>query len=141
MRYDDKDRISRVLEEYNNLSECILLECNLKNYGMTVELVFNYIWEDNGTVRSNLKSQEILVLTFHIVQELHIRNVLSDIVCINQEEINWGINEIALVKIENDQNFLCPYQSLSIPFNHIVIFWEDERRIDIVFSALEIIRR
>jgi hypothetical protein len=131
-------QMMKTLEQYNQLAECILLEMNWTHSGTTAELVFNYVWTDGGKIRPNLEQEEIVVVKFKLVQEFYIKNALNDAMLAQPERINWGLNEIAFVKIEENEAFLKNYRFLSIPFHHAVILWEDERRIDIVFGDLEV---
>ena len=52
--------------------------------------------------------------------------------------MNWGMNEIALIRLEDDENMLAPYRDLPLEHHHVAVLWEDDRRIDIVFVHLEI---
>ena len=128
----------KTIEQYHQFAECILVEINWTNYGTTAELVFNYVWTDDGKIGSNLEQAEIVVLKFKRVQEFHLKNALNDDILAQPERINWGLNEIACVRIEDNADVLKSYRSLSIPFHHAAILWEDERRIDIVFGDLEV---
>ena len=138
MRLLKVTQMIKILEQYHQLAECILLEINWTHYGTTAELAFNYVWTDEGKIRSHLEQEERLVLKFKWVQEFHIKNALNNAMLAQPERINWGLNEIAFVKIEENEAFLKNYRFLSIPFHHAAILWEDERRIDIVFGDLEV---
>ncbi len=131
----------KTIEQYNKFAECLLLEINWTHYGTTAELVFNYVWTVDGKIRSNLGQEERVILKFKLVQEFHLKNALSDAILAQPERLNWGINEIALVEIEDNADFLKTYRGLSIPVHHAAIMWEDERRIDIVFGELEVANR
>jgi hypothetical protein len=54
------------------------------------------------------------------------------------ERMDWGISEVASIRLEEDSLFLSKYRHLAIPFHHLTCWWENDRRIDIVFSELEI---
>ena len=130
-----------MLREYRHLEECLLVEVLWKNYGLTLECIFNYIWTPDGKVRRNLAEPDLVTVTFDLVQELHVQNALNEAMCREPERINWGISEIALMRLEEHQDFLHPYQALPIPFHHMAIIRHQGSRTDIVFSTFEMSRR
>ena len=131
--------MKRVLERYNKFQECVLTDIVWTNQGTSLEIVFDYIWGEDGKIRSNVDQQAKVVLRFSLVQEFHMRAGLNQAMLAEPDRINWGINEIALVDIDEDETALAPYCGLSLPFYHAIILWETERRIDIVFSHLDVV--
>jgi hypothetical protein len=138
---NDSRNISELLEKYHNFDECVLVDIDWRDYGLTVDLAFNYIWQENGTIRANLDAEEIVILRFKLVQELHVIGALNEAKITQPEAVDWGINTVALVKMEEKEEFLNKYRNFSIPFHHVAVRWEYERRIDIVFSDLEVFRK
>jgi hypothetical protein len=136
--------IQERLGELNYLGECVLREVRLLYYQTTLELVFNNIWTPERTVRSNLEEEERVTLRFHLVQEVRVRNELNASQLSDPELMNWGLNEISQVQIQDDPRFLAHYSGLPIGFHHAAVLWEGSRkestrRIDIVFSQVEIV--
>jgi hypothetical protein len=140
MKTNEKEQIEKLLDSYHSLSECVIETISLSDYGTTVEVVFNYIWDEEGNVRGDLERPKELVLRFRIVQEFHLANALNAYMCEFPREINWGLNEISRAALLSDDS-LNRYGSLPIPFQHMVFYWEGERRLDIIFSELEILQR
>ena len=136
------NRIQELLDKYQTLGECVILNINWLHYGTTIELVFDYVWDDDGKIRTDLEQEDRITLRFRLVQEFHLKNALNSSMVLEPQEMNWGINEIARIKLVENENMLRPYASLPKEFHHIAILWErgDQRRIDIVFSEFDIIR-
>ena len=126
------------LKAYRNFAECILLEINWKNYMTTVELVFNYVWDKLGKIRHDVDCIQRVTLSCNLVQEIHFKGGLNPSMCSEPTQINWGINEVALVRLQEQEDFLHPYHALPVPFHHLSVTWEFDRRIDIIFSNLDI---
>lgn len=147
-----KADIHRLLYEYYYFQECIIKDIQWHRYGTSVDIVFDYVWSGNaigspslgppqaGRLREDLKTPKLIVVRFRIVQEFHLRNALHSAMIEQIQNINWGINEVSSVNIEDDNLFLSPYRGSQIPFHHITCRWEGDRRIDIVFGTLEILR-
>lgn len=135
MRANPEDIVDQ-LKRLKNLEECVLLEVVWHNYALDVDLVFDYIWDEKGNIRKDLDTPKRLVLSFYLVQEFHFQANLNDSMCLEPERINWGINEVALVKLNDTPDFLHRYTGLSIPIHHIEVVWEDERRISIIFNRM-----
>jgi hypothetical protein len=138
MKAKTKAEIRELLESYHNLSECVIENINWKDYGTTVEVIFDYIWTDDGRVRPKPDRPENITLTFRLVQEFHMHNYLNATMCAQPGELGWGLNEVAVATVGDDVHD--QYRFLPVPFNHVAFLWEDERRIDIIFSELEILR-
>jgi hypothetical protein len=138
MRTSNRKEIEAFLNEHKDFSECIIEELALKDYGTTLDVVFNYIWTDTGEVRPNLNERNAIVLRFRLVQELHINNALNSSMLRNPESINWGLNEVALVQLVKDDSASQTSNPPPAALNHLALLWEGERRIDIVFSELEV---
>jgi hypothetical protein len=137
MKTSDTREIKVFLEEQREFSECIIEELALKNYGTTFEVVFNYIWNDSGELRANLDEPQGISLRFRLLQELRINNSLTSSMLRNPESINWGINEVALVKVMNDSNAFQTSEISQVPLIHVAFLWEGDRRIDVLFSEFE----
>jgi hypothetical protein len=131
---------SDLLGIYNHFDECIIMDVALRDYQTTLELYINNIWEKPGTTRANIDDLDLVVVTFKLVQEIHIRNALNSAILMEPEHMSWGMNAIALIGIEDDHVLLDRYKDLPVRFHHAAIQWEDDRRIDVVFANLDIKR-
>lgn len=129
---------SDILRIYNNFDECVILDVALRDYQTTLELSINNIWETPETIRANLDEVDMVVVTFKLVQEIHVSNDLNSSKLLEPERMDWGMNAIALFRLEDDHVLLDRYKDLPVRFHHMAILWESERRIDIVFAHLEI---
>ena len=130
--------IDRQIKALNDLQESILLDVVWKDYGTTIELHFNSVLRSQNDVGTDVEKEKLVVLRFYSVQELLVRNFLNDSMLIDPSQLNWGLSEISMVKLERNSKALAYYESPIIPLNHVVILWEGERKIDIIFSGLEV---
>jgi len=146
------EEIRRSLAMHYEFGECILEDVRWRREGTVLDLVFNYVWEgyaavdppaarrrDYGRIRQDLDRPVTKTLRFHLVQEFRVFNALNDLHCANPEEIGWGLSEVAAVRAEESESVLSPYAGLATPMHHVACRWEGERRIDVVFSSLEVI--
>lgn len=130
--------IDLLLKKYNNFEECTIKSISISDYGLKVEIVVDYIWENKNGIKEIGPNKNLVLMKFTGVQELLIRNNFNDDMINYPTELNWGINEFSLVKLENNPDILAKYQNSMYNFKHLAFLWEDERRIDIVFINLEI---
>jgi hypothetical protein len=138
MKLNHKEEIEACLKQHKNFSECIIEELALKDFGTTLDVIFNYIWTDSGELRPDLDKPTNIGLRFRVVQELHINNSLNSSILEHPESIDWGLNEVALVQVVKDDSALRACEDLPAPLNHVEFLWEGERRMDVVFSELEV---
>jgi hypothetical protein len=131
-------KIDDLLAEYRNFDECLLLEVRLRDYQSTLELHFNYVYDSDGNFRTNLDEIVPILLRLRLVQEVLIRNNLNATKLLEPERMDWGMNQIALIRLEDDKNLLAPYKNLPLEHHHIAVRWEDARRIDVIFVELEV---
>ena len=132
--------IPELLKRYNDLSECVLLDFKFGAHLLTLELTFDYVWTDQGGIRPNLQQAEPLILKFYIVQEVHLDNFWTKTMLLEPQHMNWSINEVSLARLEDAERFLGKYKDAPRPFHHLAIHFNRYRRMDIVFSALDIIK-
>ena len=138
MKTNHRKEIEAFLKNHKNFSECIIEELALKDYGTTLDVAFNYIWTDSGELRPDLDKPKNIALRFRLVQELRINNSLNSSIFEHPESINWGLNEVALVQVVKDDRALQVRGDSLALLNHVEFLWEGERRIDVVFSELEV---
>lgn len=137
MTTSDKNEIREIINGHKGFSECIIEKFLWKHFGTTIELTIRYIYDQDGYIAKSMDDWRVLVLNFHLVQDLRISNALTEPMCNALERLNWGFNEIALMKLEDNPELLTPFKEFITPFHHIAILWENARRVDIVFSKLE----
>jgi hypothetical protein len=139
----NKEEISLLLSKYKNLQECILLRIEWLDYFKTVEITINNVWDGEGRIRKDLEHEEPIVLRFRLVQEFLFNAGLNEAMSLDPDKINWGINEIAFIKMNENSPLVKKYESLPIEYSHTMIEWEKgiNRRIDVVSAELEIIER
>jgi hypothetical protein len=152
MSASTKAAIREFLFNHYEFGECILQDVKWIAEGTCLEFVFNYIWSDDKgfyldtagkpaikqcETRPDLNMPLLKVLRFNLVQELHVRNHLNRMQQAELGKIGWRISEVARVSIEDDNLFLAAYRDQAVQFHHVSCRWEDDRRIDIVFSELQ----
>ena len=133
------EKLRMRLHEYYDFEECIIEDVRWREYGSVIDLVFLYIWDEEHRVRKDIDSGPRIILRFSLVQEWHLYNALNSSMLENPECLNWGLSEVACVRIGEAREFTSAYKSSPRSFYHAVIHWEGERRIDIIFRDLEII--
>lgn len=89
-------------------------------------------------MRLNLNERNDIILRFHLVQELQMFNALTASMLEDPKSINWGLNEVALLKVIED-GASKPDKTSAMPFNRLAFLWEGERRIEILFVELEVL--
>lgn len=136
-----ENELRRALEDYNNFGECIIVKFNVHRYQTEVEIIFDYIWGGKNIIRKDLDKEQLISVQFHLVQELIVRNGLDISNITDPATMSWGMNEIALIRIEDDERLLKPYRDLPIDIHHAAILWGGSRRIDIIFSSLSIVHQ
>ena len=135
MRTTESIDIQKFLIEHKGFAECIIEEFRLTDYGTTFEVALNYIWDATGQLRSNIDEPQRIVLRFRLFQELKINNSLNEQMLRHPEDINWGLNEIACIKLVGDKVEAGAEHS----FIQLAFVWEGNRRIDVVFLEFEVI--
>ncbi len=126
------------LSRYKFLQECILTSINFSNQLTDVELSFNYIYDKDGKLRSDLDRNQIVTIKLGLVQVFKIEGNLNYHQLSNPEMINWGLNEISIIKVLDNSTLLKEHISLSAKLFHLEVLWETNRRIDIIFNSMKI---
>ncbi|MGE5621299.1 MAG: hypothetical protein ACM3U0_01865 [archaeon] len=154
MKASIKVKIREILYKHYEFGECIIEDIRWVNYGTSLEIKVNYIWTDSngffiessgkhsvkyGTIRPNLDIPVIKTLKFNLVQEFHLKNFLPIDSPEDEDSIGWGYSEIGAIRIEDNSLFLSHYWKEAIDYQHMCIYFSDDRRLDIVFHELEIL--
>lgn len=138
MIYESHELMAGYLRENRNFEECLLVDVRWRHFGTVIELVFDYTWTSDGCVRGEYAPADLRTLVLRNVQELHVCNALNEYMSLHPEELNWGLSEVASVRVLDEHRFLSKYQSLPVPFHHLRCSWEGDRTVDVVFSTLEV---
>ena len=138
MIFESHERIEEYLRENRYFAECLLLDLKWRHFGTVIELIFDYIWAADGSVLPEYAPRDLRTLVFHNVQELYVSNALKDHMTLHPDQLNWGISEVASVKLLEQADVLSKYQTLALPFHHLRCAWESNRLVDVVFSTLQV---
>jgi hypothetical protein len=117
MKVDTAEGINRWLEQSRALSEALMKELCLLNYGYSVHVEFSVIIDAEGRVLD-----DPLDVGFDLdgVQRLTLEGGLTARMLERPEEIGWGLSEVALVRVAPSDD--------GVRFEAL---WEGERRIEI----------
>ena len=135
MRVSDAADIEAVLGAHHHFQECPLRDLRLIKHGLSLELVFEYIWTDaRPLVADASESSRIVTVVLDSLHELHLTGGIPAGLLANPEEVDWGFSEVALVELKP----VSDADAVGSKSHRLSIVWESERRIDVVFSALEV---
>ena len=139
MRIKAVHDLRRFLKEHGNFTECIIEELALSDYGTTFTVSMSCGWVQRSRMQQNESSPPTYIcLSFHLVQELHFRNGLNAAMLTSPESLNWGLNEVSVVQVVEEDPILWPSPQQEKRFLRVAFLWEGERRIDVVFSDLDV---
>jgi hypothetical protein len=121
------------LRRHRNLEECLLEDVRWRRYGSEIHLVFNSVWDESGELRARILEEprhvEIRGLGVH---ELELVNNLSRGMVENPEQLNWGLAEVAVVRLEDarvgDQDAV-----------QAVVQWDSERSLRILAADVRLL--
>ena len=109
----------------------------LTNYGTTFKVYLSSGWSsDDVDTRTSFSANRIL-LSFRLVQELHISNALNAAMLSSPQSLNWGMNEISVMKLA-DSSVPWPGPLQNHYFHRAEFLWEGERKITVVFRELHV---
>lgn len=129
--------VGRILSDFMDLDDCILIEANLLDFGNIFELLLEC---NNMTHLKGMAHGEyakIRLLRFVNVQEISYKTATFD--NFNLPRAKWEAGELSHIKLENDPRYLARFGPLAILFNHVEIEWKNKRVMDVVFSGLELV--
>lgn len=132
----DRAEIVKVLERYRSFEECLLKEVRTVCFGTGVELRFDYIWSDEdpeGELVSD--NPRPVTLRLDVVHDVRFVTALPPGIHTGPERANWGLSEVALVRLKNPSDVGEAHRGRSdVPLCHLVVDWEGDRRLDVVFE-------
>lgn len=123
-----------LVESYRNFRECILLDLIWQHQGTKIGLKFNYVWDRHGLIRSDLERDEIVIVWCEMVQSFSVYNDLSAPLIEHPDQIDWGLSEIASLRVNGREATLVEGHRLI----DIALRWNDERRIDVTAVSFSI---
>ena len=137
MILESSEGIEHYLLEHRNFEECILQSVQWHHFGTVIDLVFDYIWDVDGSIKPG-NAPEVKTLRFRNVQELHVCNALNESMVLSPGDLTWGLSEVASVERVIDETEVAKYKHLPIPIYHLRCRWEGARQIDVIFGTLEV---
>lgn len=126
--------IRALLHAHREFSECILCSMRFADFGTTLELGIDYIWQPDGSVRPDDAPRLLVVLRFLLVEEARIANTLRPIHLQEPTMLNWGFAEIARVEAGEDRASVISGER---PLHRVTVWREEGPWIVVLFSALE----
>lgn len=129
-----------IVHAYRDFEECVVESISWSDYLTSVQVLIDYVWKPDGSVRPDQEDRALVEITFSLVQEFEMHNALNPAVVDDPSMMNWGRNEIArLVIVDDDRSH--KYAGYLVPFHHAILRWESKTWIDIVFAEMEISER
>lgn len=134
----DKTEIGALLERHRSFEECLLREVRTARFGTAVELRFDYIWDDTDPAGSRVADEPRRVtVRLELVREAHFFNELPAGLIAEPDRADWGLTEVALVRLEESSELVGAHRArFNKPLHHLVVAWESDRRIDVIFERL-----
>jgi hypothetical protein len=134
----DKAEMEKLLEQYRSFEECLLQEVRTARFGTAVKLYFAYIWDDDDPDgRLVADEPRTVTLCLESVREVRFLTALPAGVLAEPERADWGLTEVALVRLEESSELLTAHRARSdAPVQHLAVEWESDRRLDVIFERL-----
>jgi hypothetical protein len=140
MAMDDRASIDEALARYRHFQECLLRELRMTEFGITLELDFEYIWDDEDATGATLAATSRLVtLALDLVQEVRVITAPPRAIVAEPERADWGLTEVALVRLMPSSDLLDKHHEADVPLHHLVVEWEGDRRVDVIFARLRVV--
>ncbi|HEX9856228.1 MAG TPA: hypothetical protein VGC47_13025 [Acidimicrobiia bacterium] len=98
-RLTTTDEINAVLERYLNLTECILDDVVWRDFGTTIDLVFDNVWAEAWKLRQDVNDvRDPVVMRLYSVQTVRLDNALNDYMVAEPWMLDWGLAEVEWVE-------------------------------------------
>jgi hypothetical protein len=88
------------LHAYRDFDECIVLDLRWLDWGTSLVLDLDFVWRDDGTVRSQEENRRVVSIRFFGVSEVHVVNDLTDAQLGEEQSLGWSVGEIACLRVE-----------------------------------------
>lgn len=122
------------LHAYRDFDECVVLDVQWLDWGTSLKVDVDFVWRDDGSVRSQEDNRRIVSIRFVGVSEMRLVNDLADAMVGEDASPGWGLGEIACLRVEQ----AAPSRSrLTIP-SYKASFWHEEYAwVEITFTRWE----
>lgn len=137
--------LAEVLGAYRGFAECILLEVRLGRYQTVLELLFDYVWDERGAIRTDVgRRLDPVRVRFGLVTAAQFDNGLTPGQLAHPELMNWGANEVAGVQVTEEVERIPLPSGGELALHEGTVNWEPtpigRRRIVVRFAHLAIER-
>ena len=120
------------LRWFRSFDQCLLHDVRWRRFGSEVDLVFNYIWGDDGECRELVLEQPRLVtVRCSGVFEIVLSNGLNQSMIEQPDQLTWGLTEVAIVRLESRRL----YDRDAV---RVAVAWEWGRSLTIIASGVQI---
>lgn len=87
------------LHAYRDFDECVVLDIRWRNWGTSLDVDLDFVWRDDGAIRSQEEDRRIVSIRFLGVSEVHLVNDLTDAMVGGGALLGWSIGEIACLRV------------------------------------------
>jgi hypothetical protein len=88
------------LHSYRDFDECVVLGVRWLAWGTRLVVDLDFVWKDDGGIRTTDDYRRIVTIAFLGVSELHVVNDLTDEMVDEPSSLTWGVGEIACLRVE-----------------------------------------
>lgn len=121
-----------LLKAYHYFQECIIEEIIVDNENLDFSLIFNYIWNSNGTIRSNIDKLFLVRIDF---KRFRFLNLVNNFTLDQLKHKNWSYDEISCIQLLEEPKM----NEGELTFYRAKVLWENDLRlIDVIFCDLQI---
>lgn len=122
------------LHAYRDFDECVVLALEWLDWGTVLVVDLDFVWRDDGSIRTQSDDRRIVSIRFFGVSELSVLNDLTDAMVHGDAFKGWGLGEIACLRVEQAG---AARPRLTIP-SYKATFWrEGYVWIEITFTGWE----
>lgn len=119
------DEAAKRLESMSGLEEAILTDLTTRNFGFSVDLLFIIpVGAASGT-----GAERRVRIELDGVHRLLLEGGLTEQMISSPESINWGLGEVALVRIGQEEEGRAS----------IEVLWEGDRKIEAISQGIKIV--
>lgn len=128
-----------IIRSCHDFEESLLQDVKWLRYGCDIQLVINLVRQSDNSVRPDiLGNPELVGVTCRAVQDFHMVGGLSDQMCSNPGQIDWGLSELSRISVIRLE--IIEPAPVSRPKYQVEIKWERDRRICIQCVEVELSR-